>query len=193
MRSFLKLTAATGAAAAACAFFPAVADASASGGARPGAFAPAHTVFADHAVFVQNDSVGGNQVIAYEHTAQGGLVETGAYATGGIGGVLGGSVVDHLASEGSVAYDAAAKLLYAVNAGSDSVTVFAVDDGRLTRLQVIGSGGSFPVSIAVRGALVYVLNARGGGSISGFLRVGERLVAIPGWHRGLGLDPNQTP
>jgi 6-phosphogluconolactonase (cycloisomerase 2 family) len=49
------------------------------------------------------------------------------------------------------------------------------------------------VIIAVHGILVFVLNARAGGSIDGFVRIGDVLVRIPGWHRGLGLDPDQTP
>ncbi len=58
---------------------------------------------------------------------------------------------------------------------------------------MIGSGGEFPVSVAVHGDLVYVLNARGGGSVQGFQRLGSRLVRIPSWHRALGLDPAATP
>lgn len=115
-------------------------------------------------VFVETDSVTNNQVVAYARNANGTLTATGTYDTSGKGGVLAGSVVDHTASQGAVAYDAAQRLLYAVNAGSNTVTVFAVHDGtKLTRLQVVGSGGSFPVSIAVRGNVVYVLNARDGG------------------------------
>ncbi len=78
------------------------------------------------------------------------------------------SVVDHLASQGLLVYDASASELFAVNAGSDSVSVFGAHAGdRLNLRQVIGSGGSFPASIAVSGNLVYVLNALGGGTIQG--------------------------
>jgi DNA-binding beta-propeller fold protein YncE len=38
-----------------------------------------------------------------------------------------------------------------------------------------------------------VLNARDGGSIQGFLRLGHTLLRIPAWHRALGLDPNAAP
>ena len=48
-------------------------------------------------VFVQNDAVAGNTVVAYERTSSGGLTKVGSYPTGGDGGVLSGSVVDHLA------------------------------------------------------------------------------------------------
>ena len=38
-----------------------------------------------------------------------------------------------------------------------------------------------------------MLNARDGGSVQGFLRIGDALVRVPAWHRALGLDPAQTP
>jgi hypothetical protein len=73
------------------------------------------------------------------------------------------------------------------------VTVFGVHGDQLRRRQVINSGGTFPVSIAVRGNALYVLNARDGGSVQGFLRFGQALVRVPAWHRALGLDPTATP
>ncbi len=182
MRNVLKLTAATGAAITAAALFPTAASASTT-----------HHTARDGVVFAQNDSLIGNQVIAFDRAADGTLTQAGTYATGGLGGQLTGSVADHTASEGAEAYDAAANLLYTVNAGSDTITVFAVHGDQLTRLQVISSGGQFPVSITTHGALVFVLNARGGGSISGYLRVGHTLVAIPAWHRELGFNPNPSP
>ena len=144
-------------------------------------------------VFVQTDNPAGNSVVAYDRAADGSLSQAGSYATGGRGGVLAGSVVDHLASQGSLTLDRAQGLLYAVNAGSDTVTVFAVHGDRLDRLQVISSGGEFPVSVAVHGNLVYVLNARDGGSVQGYLRIGGTLLRIPTWHRSLGLDATETP
>ena len=144
-------------------------------------------------VFVQTDATSGNAVAVYHRNGDGTLTPGGQYATGGLGGILSGSVVDHLASQGSLSYDAGSGLLYAVNAGSDTVTVFSVRGGQLARRQVVGSGGSFPVSVATRGNVVYVLNARDGGSVQGFLRVGSSLVRVPSWHRALGLDASQTP
>jgi 6-phosphogluconolactonase (cycloisomerase 2 family) len=152
-----------------------------------------HSPARPHVVFVQNDDPSGNSITAYDRTASGGLTQVGSYPTGGLGGVLAGSAVDHLASEGSLAYDRASHRLFAVNAGSDSITVFGVHGDRLTREQVIGSGGSFPVSITVDHGRVFVLNARAGGSVQGFVTSHGRLVRVPAWHRGLGLDPTQTP
>ena len=75
------------------------------------------------AVFVQTDNTAGNQVAAYARASDGTLTLAGTYPTGGLGGQLTGSVVDHLASQGSLQYDAAQHLLIAVNAGSNSLTV----------------------------------------------------------------------
>jgi 6-phosphogluconolactonase (cycloisomerase 2 family) len=162
--------------------------------ALPASAAPAlHGPHQGPVVFVATDAIGGNAIVAYDRAPRGGLVPAGSYPTGGNGGALTGSVVDHLASEGSLGYDPQARLLYAVNAGSDTITVFAVLGDRLERRQVISSGGQFPVSIAIHGNLVYVLNARGGGSVSGFVRAGGFLIPVPSWHRALGLNPDQTP
>jgi hypothetical protein len=144
-------------------------------------------------VFVQNDDPAGNVVYAYDRRPDGSLEAAGGYETGGLGGALEGAVVDHLASQGALTYDRAHGLLYAVNAGSDSLTVFAVRPGHLVRTQVISSGGEFPVSVSVHDDLVYVLNARGGGSVQGYVRTGVRLHQVPSWHRDLGLDPNAEP
>ncbi len=154
---------------------------------------PHHFRHATAPVFVANDDPAGNAVVAYDRTGSGSLVQAGRYPTGGLGGVLNGSVVDHTASQGALTYDRDASLLYAVNAGSNTITTFAVRGDTLARRQVISSGGTFPVSVTAHGNLVYVLNARDGGSIQGYLRVAGVVVRIPAWHRDLGLNPNQTP
>ncbi|HEY4278658.1 MAG TPA: beta-propeller fold lactonase family protein [Conexibacter sp.] len=192
MRSIARLTAASGLSLAAVAL-----------GATAASASPAHHgnkhVEKHHsdkrsaAVFVQSDNLAGNTVVAYSRSADGSLHRAGVHPTGGRGGMLVGSVVDHLASLGSVAYDRANGLLYTVNAGSDSVTVFSVKGTKLTRRQVIPSGGDFPNSIAVHGDLVYVLNARSGGTVQGFHQKNGKLAPIGAGHRALGFDPMMTP
>ncbi|HUA45586.1 MAG TPA: hypothetical protein VMA77_10185 [Solirubrobacteraceae bacterium] len=142
------------------------------------------------AVFVQTDNVAGNSIAVYDRAPDGTLASAGTYPTGGLGGILGGAGADHLASQGSLVLDRTDGLLYAVNAGSNTVSMFAVHGDQLALLQVISSGGTFPVSIAVHGDIVYVLNARNGASVQGYVRVGDRLVEVPGWQRNLGLDQN---
>src|SRR6185503_3250396 len=94
----------------------------------------------EHAVFVQTDNPAGNAIVAYRRSPEGQLVQAGTYPTGGLGGALGEAKVDFLASQGGLTYDAEDQLLYAVNAGSDTITVFGVDGTRLYRRQVISSG-----------------------------------------------------
>ncbi|GAA1956563.1 lactonase family protein [Kitasatospora viridis] len=164
--------------------------------ALAGAFAPAASAAdapAAHPVFVQTDNPGGNQVVAYHRSADGKLTQQAVYPTGGRGGVLQGSVADHTASQGALAYDAAHRLLYAVNAGSNTVSVFSVQGEILTLRQVLPSGGEFPVGFAVHGDRVYVLDALGGGAVQGYRVVRGQLETEAGWHRALGLDPNAMP
>jgi 6-phosphogluconolactonase (cycloisomerase 2 family) len=149
--------------------------------------APDGTSGAARAVFVQTDNVSGNKIAAYARANNGTLTLAATYSTGGLGGVLNGSVVDHLASAGSLTYDTTHSLLYAVNAGSNTVTVFSVSGDKLTRHQIISSGGTFPVSVAVYGDLVYVLNALGGGSVTGFSVSHGKLDEISGSTRSLHL------
>ena len=149
----------------------------------------------DHAVFVQTNDSAGNAIIAYGRASDGSLHWAGQYATDGLGGSESGAVVDPLASQGSLTYDAHDQLLFAVNAGSDTFTVFDVDGAHLHRLQVVSSGGHFPTSISVVDNHVYVLDAGNDGAISGFwIDGGKHLHAIGGSTRSLGLgnpaDPN---
>src|SRR5262249_55994749 len=89
---------------------------------------------------------------------EGTLSFAGAYSTGGLGGQLDGSVSDHLASQGALTYDPRHSLLFAVNAGSDTVTVFVAHGSRLFRQQIISSRGRFPVSVAVPAHLLHFPN-----------------------------------
>jgi 6-phosphogluconolactonase (cycloisomerase 2 family) len=147
----------------------------------------------DRAVFVQTDNPAGNQVVVYDRATDGTLAQAGTYDTGGLGGALEGSVVDHLASQGSLTLDRQNGLLYAVNAGSNTISVFAVFGDRLALRQVIASGGSFPVSVTVDDDTVYVLNAKEGGLLEGFRVAFGRLAPIAGSGRALGLNPAATP
>ena len=152
---------------------------------------------ADHhsGVFVHTNDPVANAVIAYERAADGQLTEVNSYATGGKGASEDGAVADPLASQGSLTYDADHRLLFAVNGGSNTVTVFAVHHGtRLQRLQTIWSGGVLPTSVSVVGRLVYVLNAGGDGDISGFrITPDRRLHPIEHSTRSLGLGNPANP
>jgi DNA-binding beta-propeller fold protein YncE len=162
-------------------------------GHRPGHGSGDPTAASAGAIFVQTDNVAGNAVVAYKRSAEGRLTQAGTYPTGGAGGALEGAKVDFLASQGGLALDSEAGLLFAVNAGSNTITEFGVEGTSLTKVATVPSGGQFPVSIAVHGNSLYVLNARGGGSIQGYRLAGGRPRLIKGRHRPLGLDPAKTP
>jgi Lactonase, 7-bladed beta-propeller len=146
------------------------------------------------AVFVQTNQPSGNQIVVYDRGSDGRLTRSAAYVTGGNGGTaLPGTESDHLASQGSLAYDGSRQVLIAVNAGSDTVSTFRVHGDRLELANVVGSGGQFPASVAVNGSLVYVLNSGGAGSVQGFRLGGGGLQPIPGSGRTLGLSNTSPP
>ncbi len=182
MKAFTRLAPAAAAAIAIAAFAaPAASAATNSAAGHDSDGGPGGVVFA------LTDNTAGNAVAAYHRAADGTLTAAGSYATGGLGGVLTGSVVDHTASQGALAYDQAHGLLIAVNPGSNTVSVFRVHGDRLTLSQVLSSGGDFPVSVTVHGDHAYVLNALGGGSLSGYRIAGQHLAPISGSYRALNL------
>jgi len=144
-------------------------------------------------VFVQTDNLAGNQIAVYDRADTGALNLAHLVDTGGLGGALNGAVVDFLASQGSLAYGRTNALLYAVNAGSNTVSVFRVHGDRLRLVDIEPSGGQFPASIGVHGNLVYVLNAGGTGIVHGFLMSGHGLTPIAGSARSLGLANANPP
>jgi len=148
---------------------------------------------ARHAVFVQTNDPRGNAIVTYDRGSDGRLTFAATYPTGGNGGRAVGAPSDPLASQGSLVYDRAHRLLLAVNAGSDTVSAFDVDGTRLSLNQVVPSGGPFPVSIAVSGKLVYVLDAGLAGFVSGFRIEDGGLEPIEGSTRSLGLANTNPP
>jgi hypothetical protein len=159
----------------------------------PWAAPRALSAFTNHAVFLQSDNPAGNQILAYDQAADGTLSAAGTYDTGGLGAAEAGSVVDPLASQGSLALADGDHVLLAVNAGSDTVSVFRVSGAGLALWQIIPSGGQFPTSIAVHRGLVYVLNAGGTGSVQGYVLVAGTLRPLPGSNRSLALANTDPP
>ena len=104
-----------------------------------------------------------------------------------------GPAADYLSSQGSLLYEPEQGLLIAVNAGSDSISVFGVLGARLSLREILPSGGEFPASIAISHDVVYVLDAGGEGAVSGYYVVGGFLVPIPGSTRDLRLGNSNPP
>ncbi|MGA2923294.1 MAG: beta-propeller fold lactonase family protein [Candidatus Sulfotelmatobacter sp.] len=137
------------------------------------------------AVFVMNNAVDKNEVIAYRRAADGALQETGRFATGGRGS---GGNNDPLESQGSLRLSQDHSLLFAVNAGSGSVSVFSVQGSTLTLVGTVISGGSEPNAVAQHGNLVYVSNVGGSSSVVGFRLDHRKLTQIPNSTRFLSTN-----
>ena len=145
-------------------------------------------------VFVQTNEPSGNHVVVFRRGPDGRLSAAGTYATGGLGGIAApGTESDHLASQGSLVYDAGQRMLIGVNAGSNTVYAFRVNGHRLKLQSVVDSGGQFPASVAVHGRLVYVLNSGGTGIVQGFWLTHFGLTPIAGSARSLGLANGDPP
>ncbi|HST62083.1 MAG TPA: beta-propeller fold lactonase family protein [Longimicrobium sp.] len=141
------------------------------------------------AVFTMNNAASANYVIVFARDDDGSLERTDSVATGGRGSgphpVFG---TDPLESQDAVILSDDNRLLFVVNAGSSEVTSFRVSEtGELTRVSTVSSGGTFPVSLAVHGDVLYTVNALGGGNISGFRVAGDgTLTPLAGSTRSLG-------
>ncbi|HTY84906.1 MAG TPA: hypothetical protein VMB19_11845 [Silvibacterium sp.] len=143
------------------------------------AFAPHRAAAQDEggAVFAMTNAASNNQINAYTRGEDGSLQFSAAFPTGGNGS---GGTLDPLHSQGSLMLSADHRLLFAVNAGSGTVSSFAVRGAQLSLLDTVPTGGSMPTSVTQAGDLVYVLNAGGNGSVSGLRILGNgHLQPIP--------------
>lgn len=127
-------------------------------------------------VFVQSNDALGNTITVFDRAADGALTLAGDVATGGLGTGLG------LGDQGALALTRDRAFLLAVNAGSDDVSVLALENGGLRLVDVQPTGGDLPISVTVSGDVVYVLNAAAGvESVTGFyLSARGYLEPIPG-------------
>jgi 6-phosphogluconolactonase (cycloisomerase 2 family) len=107
-----------------------------------------------------------NSIYAYNQMENGSLTFQAAVKTGGKGN--GGSL-----GQGALCLGEQGSLLYAVNAGDNSISVFLADEfltgsKSLDLIDVVPSGGTEPISITEHNDVVYVLNAGGAGNVTGF-------------------------
>jgi len=114
----------------------------------------------DH-VYTLTNSAAGNSVLVFERDHDGNLTAAGSVASGGFGSGSG------LGSQGAVALSENGRLLFAVNAGSDSVSSFEVTKDGLELADTAPSGGDLPISLTYDHGVLYVLNGGAPNSISG--------------------------
>jgi 6-phosphogluconolactonase (cycloisomerase 2 family) len=132
------------------------------------------------AVYVLTNQAAGNGVAVFDRASDGALTPSGTYSTGGLGTGTG------LGSQGALVLSQNGRWLFAVNAGSNDISVFSVDRDGLTLVDRVPSGGLRPISLTVYRDLLYVLNAGGSGNITGFnISRHGGLTPIPGSTRPL--------
>ena len=138
------------------------------------------------------DNAATNSVLQFQAGPGGSLTLAGTFSAHGSG------TGSKLASQGAVTLTAGGDWLLAVDAGSNQVTVFQVnDDGSLTFASVTGSQGTAPTSVTVHDSLVYVLNngtKTVPGNIAGFsLSKSGQLTFISGSAQPLSGKANTSP
>ena len=146
------------------------------------------------AVYTLGNDASSNEVIVFRRSADGSLQRASSHATGGKGSG------DGLGSQGALTLAQDRHWLYAVNAGSDELSVFYVAGEQLYLVDCVPTGGARPISVTVHGNVAYVLHAgrdAAPGSIRGF-RLGlstGRLSPIAGSSQplsGAAVGPAQV-
>ena len=105
-----------------------------------------------------------NQVVAYARGVDGSLQQIGVYDTGGVGENIRASGANPLASQDPLIVSKDRRFVFAVNAGSESISSFRInDDYSLTpaSLDISTSGSSGaqnPVSLTIYENILYVAN-----------------------------------
>ncbi|MBL8749635.1 MAG: beta-propeller fold lactonase family protein [Planctomycetes bacterium] len=125
------------------------------------------------AIYTLTNATAGNAVNVNLRLPNGVLLPFASFDTTGTGTGTG------LGSQGALALSANDKFLYAVDAGSDQVTMFHVLFGIFLLRADTEATGDQPTSVATHGNLVYVLNA-GDDTVRGFRRTGNHLQPIVG-------------
>jgi 6-phosphogluconolactonase (cycloisomerase 2 family) len=113
-------------------------------------------------VYTMSNEGSGNSILQFKQAPNGSLSYETTTASGGVGNNAG------LGSQGSLVISESHKWLFAVNAGSNSISSFAIqDDGVPMLAYTTSSNGTFPVSVTVSGDLLYVVNSTSS-NISGY-------------------------
>jgi 6-phosphogluconolactonase (cycloisomerase 2 family) len=137
----------------------------------------AASLSAQETVFVMSNNAEKNQVIAFQRRNDGSYFEQNRFDTLGRGS---GGTTDPLQSQGSLTLSGDHKLLFAINAGSGTISSFHLVDSLPLLVDEKPTGGAFPVAVAEHNGTVYVLNAGGNGAIVAFRADGiGRLHQIP--------------
>jgi 6-phosphogluconolactonase len=144
------------------------------------------------AVYTETNAAPINEVVVFNRSANGTLTQRQRVPTGGTGGPSpacasppGLGVCPIADGQGEVNLSPDGRIVFAVNAASNTISSFLETSIGLVLIDRQPSGGSYPVSLDSRGNTLYVLN-QVSGTIAGFhfARNGQ-LTAIPGSVRSL--------
>ena len=122
------------------------------------------------AVYVLTNQIE-NAVAVFLRAPDGHLSAAGEFSTGGAGDPVAippDPPTDPLASQGALVFGSGNQFLFAVNAGSNEISVLRVGRNGLSLVDVVDSGGVRPISLTVHEDLLYVLNEGGTPNITGF-------------------------
>lgn len=149
-------------------------------------------------VYVMSNQATGNSVTVFDRAADGGLTQGGTFPTGGLGAGSATNPLDSLLSQGSLVLSKDHRFLFAVDAGSNEVSVLAVNGEKLTPVDRVSSGGTFPVSLTVHDNLLYVLNREDSAlehsTVTGFtVNADGNLCALAGSTQALVGGPGAAP
>ena len=124
-------------------------------------------------VYAMTNSLAGNEILAYERAEDGTLsgplhVETGGIGSGAFENSDTALIVASADGQSSpVDLGGGDGMVFAVNAGSDTVSAFRVTDEGLELIEQQETGGERPTSLTANGGLLYVLNSAGTGGGAG--------------------------
>ena len=152
-------------------------------------------------IYVLTNKLAGNTVVSLQRNQDGSLTRLEEISTGGLGSgpiplppPIGGP--NPLDSQDALIATPDGRFLLAVNAGSNEISVLGIIKEGLVLTDKVSSNGEFPVSLAIHGSLVYVLNSHGNPNINGFnLDDSGKLTPIPDSTRSAGsptADPAQV-
>jgi 6-phosphogluconolactonase len=154
---------------------------------------PLVPAFAAHTIgklYTMSNATAGNEVLVYERLSDGSLSKVTSVPSNGTG--TGGG----LGNQGALTFSKDGFFLFAVNAGSHSISSFRITATGLDLVSTVSSGGTMPVSVTEDRGRLFVLNAGNAskpGNILGF-RVNHdgRLRPMPFTKRLLSSNTAST-
>ena len=124
----------------------------------------------------------GNELRVFAPDDAGGLALAARAASGG-----------GLGSQGALALSGDGRFVFVVNAGSPTVSTFALGGRSLEFVSSVDAGGPHSISVTERDGIVVVLNDGGAGNVAAFRNLDGQLQAIADARRPLSAAGGTAP